>query len=86
MLPKRTYTVPPDVVGEFEDAAPAGRGGAVVAELMARWLERRRQEQLRHEIVEGCRGMAAEYLSVKGEFHAFEEEVEHTGGYELPQR
>jgi len=85
MLPKRTYTLPQEVVEPFEEAVPTGRRSAVVANLMAGWLERRRQEQLRHEIVEGCREMAAEYLVVEGEFHALEEEVERAGGHEPPQ-
>jgi len=86
MLPKRTYTLPQEVVEPFEDAVPAGRRSALVAELMAGWLERRRQERLRREIVEGCREMAAEYLAVEGEFHTLEEEVEQAGGHEPPQR
>jgi metal-responsive CopG/Arc/MetJ family transcriptional regulator len=74
-LLKRTYTLPPDTVGAFEDAVDAGKRSAVVAALLQEWLERRRAEELRRDVIEGCQAMAAIYLEVEQEFHTLEEEV-----------
>jgi predicted RNase H-like HicB family nuclease len=39
-------------------------------------LDRQRREQLRKEIIEGCRDMADVYLEVEREYHPLEEDVE----------
>lgn len=75
-LEKRTYTLPPESLGPFERAVPAGQRSAVIAALMRAWLEQREQEALRNEIILGCREMAAEYRRIEKEFHPLEEEVE----------
>ena len=76
MLSKRTYTLPPEVALQFDDVVPAGKRSSVVARLMRGWLEQRRQEQLRKEIIAGCQEMKEEYLKIEEEFHPLEAELE----------
>jgi metal-responsive CopG/Arc/MetJ family transcriptional regulator len=75
-LAKRTYTLPPQVLGDFEQLVPSGKRSALITELIRKWLEQRRREELRQEIVSGCRAMADEYQRVEQEYHPLEEEVE----------
>jgi hypothetical protein len=75
-LTKRTYSLPSETITTFEAEVPSGRRSGVVAELVRDWLERRRRERLREEIVAGCRDMGSEYLVVEREYHPLEEEVE----------
>ncbi|MEW6754747.1 MAG: hypothetical protein AB1505_27770 [Candidatus Latescibacterota bacterium] len=74
-LLKRTYALPPDRVQAFEGAVTAGRRSAVVAALLQEWLERKQVEELRREVIEGCRAMSAIYLEIEHEYHPLEEEV-----------
>ncbi len=73
---KRTFTLPPQVVGDFEQVVPSGRRSALVSELISGWLAKRRREKLRKEIVCGCQEMAGEYQRIEEEYHPLEEEVE----------
>ncbi len=75
-LKKRTYTLPPETLVQFEREVPSGKRSALIAALIREWLDRRRREALRSEIILGCREMAAEYRSLENEFHPLEEEVE----------
>lgn len=75
-LAKRTYTLPPDVLAAFERLVPGGNRSGVVAGLLRQWLEERAREQLRLEVIQGCRDMAAEYLEIEQQFHPLEEEVQ----------
>jgi hypothetical protein len=75
-LAKRTYTLSPQVVGDFEQVVPSGRRSALITELMRDWLDKRRREELRKEIVSGCQEMADEYLRIEEAYHPLEEEVE----------
>jgi len=77
-LLKRTYTLPPDTLEQFEQVVAAGQRSAVVTELLREWLDRQRREQLRREIIDGCREMADVYLETEREYHPLEEEV-HRG-------
>lgn len=77
-LLKRTYTLPADTLEQFEQVVAAGQRSAVIAELLREWLDRQRREQLRREIIEGCREMAEVYLETEREYHPLEEEV-HRG-------
>ena len=80
MLSKRTYTLPPEVVLQFDEVVPSGKRSSVVARLMREWLERRRREHVRKDIIAGCQDMAGEYLQIENEYHSLEAEVER----ELP--
>lgn len=75
-LAKRTYTLPPETLMPFERAVPAGQRSSVITALIRTWLEQRKREALRDEIILGCREMAAEYGRLEEEFHPLEEEVE----------
>jgi metal-responsive CopG/Arc/MetJ family transcriptional regulator len=75
-LAKRTYTLPPQVVGDFEQVVPSGRRSALVTKLIREWLEEQRREELRKAIVSGCQEMADEYQRIEEEYHPLEEEVE----------
>jgi len=74
-LPKRTYALPPQTLERFEHEVAPGRRSAVIAELLQAWLERKRRERLRCEVIAGCREMAGVYLAVEREYHPLEEEA-----------
>ncbi len=76
MLSKRTYTIPPDIARQFDLVVPAGKRSSVVTRLLKEWLEWRRQEQLRKDIIAGCQDMNEEYLRIEEEFHPLEAELE----------
>ncbi len=75
-LQKRTYALPADVLEPFERAVTSGRRGQAVAQAMREWLEARRREELRREVIAGCHDMAEVYREVEREYHPLEEEVE----------
>ena len=77
---KRTYTLPADVLESFERQVAADKRSAVVAELLRDWLNQQRREQLRREVIAGCRDMADVYREVERAFHPLEEEVERVLG------
>jgi metal-responsive CopG/Arc/MetJ family transcriptional regulator len=77
-LLKRTYTLPPDTLEQFEQVVAVGKRSAVITELLREWLDGQRREQLRREIIEGCREMADVYLETEREYHPLEEEI-HRG-------
>ena len=83
-LPKRTYALPPDILQQFEQTVAAGKRSAVIAGLLHAWLDKQRQEQLRRDVIEGCREMADVYLEIEREYHPLEEEV-HRGLDPQPQ-
>ena len=74
-LLKRTYTLPPDTVQQFERAVDSGARSHVLAQILDSWLEEKRRAELRTAIDEGCREMWDEYLQIEREFHPLEEEV-----------
>jgi metal-responsive CopG/Arc/MetJ family transcriptional regulator len=74
-LLKRTYALPPETLARFEEAVRPGKRSAVIADLLREWLEAQRREQLRREVIEGCREMAETYLEIEREYHPLEEEV-----------
>ncbi|SRR6266542_2323305 len=85
-LIKRTYVLPPRILEEFERTVSAGERSAVIAQLLEDWLERRKREQLRQAIIEGCREMAEVYRRVEREYHPLEEEVQYALDNESPPR
>lgn len=54
---KRTYALPADTLKRFEQVVETGRRSAVITQLMDKWLDERRKEQLRREIEEGLEDM-----------------------------
>src|SRR5438067_579057 len=85
-LIKRTYVVPPAILEEFERIVSAGERSAVLAQLLGDWLERRKREQLRQAIIEGCREMSEVYRRVERDFYPLEEEVQYALDNEAPPR
>src|SRR5262249_5266854 len=83
-LVKRTYVLPPKTIEEFEKTVSAGDRSAVIADLLASWLENRQREQRRQAIIEGCREMAEIYCEIEGEDHPLEEEVQRALDNETP--
>jgi metal-responsive CopG/Arc/MetJ family transcriptional regulator len=79
-LLKRTYALPRETIEQFEQAVKPGQRSAAIAELLRGWLETRRREQLRREVIEGCREMAETYLETEREYHPLEEEVQRQVG------
>ena len=77
MTLKRTYALPVETVEQFERMAPPGKRSAMLAAIMADWVDRKRREELSRDIINGCREMAEIYLATEQEYHALEEEVEH---------
>ncbi len=73
---KRTYALPADLVEQFERAVTSGRRSRAVGDALREWLEARRREELRREVIVGCRDMADVYEEIEREFHPLEEEVE----------
>ncbi len=74
-LLKRTYAIPQETIARFEGVVQPGKRSAVVGALIEEWVETRRLEALRREVIEGCREMAAVYLAIEAEYHPLEEEV-----------
>lgn len=74
-LRKRTYALPADLLTAFENQFSAGERSAVIAGLLRECLEQKRREELRRQVVEGCRDMTDLYLAVEKEYHPLEEEV-----------
>lgn len=74
-LLKRTYELPPDTLERFEQVVTPAQRGAVIAEVLREWLDKQQQEQLRREVIEGCRAMGDVYLEIEQEYHPLEEEV-----------
>lgn len=74
-LLKRTYALPQDTIEQFERTVSTGKRSNAVARLMREWLDKKQREQLRREVIEGCREMAVEYLTIEKEFHPAEEEI-----------
>jgi len=74
-LLKRTYTLPPDILRQFEQTVAMGKRSSVITELLREWLDKQRQERLRREVIEGCREMADVYLEIEQEYHPLEEEM-----------
>ncbi len=74
-MTKRTYSLPSDVVVEFERAVPAGKRSAVFAEMMGEWIRRDRQTALQKDLLAGAAAMSAAYEEMERDWHAAEEEA-----------
>lgn len=76
-LVKRTYSIPGAVAEDFERSVPVGKRSEVLAQLMRDWIDRRKREALRENVVAGCLEMADIQLETEQEFRRLEEEVVH---------
>lgn len=74
-LQKRTYSLPPEVVERFERSVAVGQRSAVVSRLVNEWLDEQQREELRADIVEGCREMWDVYLDIEKEYAPLDKEV-----------
>jgi len=72
---KRTYVIPEDIIKVFEGYVPAGKRSAVLVELMSEWIEKRKLDTLRLNVIAGCLDMADVQLELERDFHPLEEEV-----------
>ena len=72
---KRTYVLPQDTLSQFEEVVPSRKRSATIDSLLREWLDRRRRERLRQEIIAGCEAMADIYLTTEREYHPLEEEL-----------
>lgn len=79
-LLRRTYSLPAETVERFERAVPRGQRGAVISRLIEEWLcdhlSEEDREQLRADVIEGCREMWDVYLEIEKEYHPLEEEAQ----------
>jgi len=73
---KRTYVLPPDLLAQFEEEVEPGRRSAVISELLRRWLDERRRQRLRAQVIAGCREMAEVMLEIEREFRLLDEEID----------
>lgn len=76
-LAKRTYSLPPEVISKFETRIPAGDRSSVLAQLIQNWVDDREREELRQQIVEGCKEMDDVYREVDREWASTSDEVWH---------
>ena len=74
-LAKRTYSLPEEVVQEFEKILPAGERSAFLAKLMKNWLAARERAELRRQVIEGCAEMKALYEEIDREWESASDEV-----------
>ena len=72
---KRTYTLPENVVHQFEREVPTGSRSGVLTELLNAWIQLQERARLRRDVIEGCRDMTELYLELEREYHSVDEEV-----------
>ncbi len=73
---KRTYVLPVDALARFERTVKPGRRSAKVAELIEAWVREREREELRRQVIEGCREMWDVYRETAREWASLEAEVD----------
>jgi len=74
-LAKRTYSLPEEVVQQFEKVLPAGNRSAFLAKLIKDWLAERERKELRRQVIEGCADMCALYQEIDREWAQVSDEV-----------
>jgi metal-responsive CopG/Arc/MetJ family transcriptional regulator len=72
---KRTYVLPQDLLERFEEEVEPGRRSAVITELLRRWLDERRCQRLRAQVIEGCYEMAEVMLEIEREWSLLDEDT-----------
>ena len=78
-LAKRTYSLPPGLVQRFEEHLAPGERSSQLARLIEEWLDERERDQLRRELIEGCKEMDEIYLEIDREWNLASEEVWRDG-------
>ena len=66
-----TFTLPSEIVKQFEREFPVSQRDSVMAEMMLKTVTDRRTRR-RADLVRGCREMADVYLQIEREFHPLE--------------
>jgi metal-responsive CopG/Arc/MetJ family transcriptional regulator len=74
-LAKRTYSLPPDLLQRFEGRLASGERSRFLAKLIEAWLAEREREELRKQVIEGCKEMAGLYLEIDREWNTAADEV-----------
>lgn len=74
-LAKRTYSLPPDLVQRLEERLAPGERSGFVAKLMEEWLAERDRDELRLQVIEGCKEMQEVYQEVDREWNGASEEA-----------
>jgi hypothetical protein len=79
-LAKRTYSLPPDLVHQFEERLAPGERSRFLANLIEQWLAERQREELRRDLIEGCKEMGEVYEEVDREWNRAADEVWRDAG------
>jgi hypothetical protein len=79
-LAKRTYSLPPDLLQQFETRLPPGDRSVFVAKLIQEWLDECKRQELRRQVIEGCQEMSGLYQEIAREWDALSEEVWRDNG------
>jgi metal-responsive CopG/Arc/MetJ family transcriptional regulator len=74
-LAKRTYSFPSDLLERFEGRLPSGERSKFVAQLIEAWLAERDREELRKQVIEGCKEMDGLYQEIDKEWNTAAEAV-----------
>jgi hypothetical protein len=74
-LAKRTYSLPTDLMKQFEERVGPGDRSPFLARLLAEWLELQEREELRRRVIEGCHAMADLYSEVDREWTPVSDET-----------
>ena len=74
-LAKRTYSLPPDLLERFEERLATGERSRFLAKLIEEWLAEREREELRRQVIEGCKEMGGLYKEIDKEWNSAADEV-----------
>ena len=78
-LAKRTYSLPSDVLQRFEVRLASGERSRFLAKLIEEWLAEREREELRRQVIEGCKEMGELYREIDREWNTTADEVWRDG-------
>ena len=73
---KKTYSLPKYLVQEFENNTKKRERSKIISKLVEEWIDRKKKERLRKQIMAGCREMSNLYLEIEKEYYPLEVEVE----------
>jgi len=74
-LAKRIYSLPAEIVQEFEKVLPPGDRSAFLAKLIRHWLAERERKELRRQVIEGCAAMRTLYEEIDRQWESVSDEV-----------
>lgn len=72
---KRTYALDSPTVQQFEQVVRPGQRSKTIDHMIKEFLDQRKREMLRQEIIEGCHAMAETNLEIEQEFRLVDEEA-----------